>query len=61
MLTLRGEAERLSTEKPEEAQVIEEKIVQMNDLWEDLNQMVITLTIIHQSVNVKNICFRLNF
>jgi len=41
MTTLQAEAVRLSDEKPEEAEIIQDKIVQMKDLWQDLNQMVL--------------------
>lgn len=37
---LQHEADRLATDKPEEAAVIQEKIVLLTDVWQELKQMV---------------------
>lgn len=38
--SLQGEADRLKEEKPEEAEAIQAKIVQITELWQELKQMV---------------------
>ena len=42
---LNKESERLADEKPEEAAVIKEKVVQLTDVWQELKQMVSRQTI----------------
>ena len=37
---MQGEADRLADEKPEEAEAIREKIVQITELWQELKEMV---------------------
>lgn len=41
---LQGEADRLSEEKPEEAEAIHQKISQITELWQELKTMVISFT-----------------
>lgn len=38
--SLQGEAEKLQDTKPEEAQIIREKIAEINNVWMDLKDMV---------------------
>lgn len=38
--SLQGEAEKLQDDKPEEAQIIREKIAEINNVWMDLKDMV---------------------